>query len=301
MRPKVRGFTLVELLVVIGIIALLISVLLPALQGARKSAQTIKCAAAMRDIGNAVQMYTQENKGYMPPLRTNGSAYTLGDDTLAAGQCYWFNFLAKYLTKTKVGRAATADRDSVEARRNIFWSCPAWNGYITTLAGAGGLVREQPGIGWNAFPEFTASFPEDGAELGEGGTYGAYVGAPSSPDKWATFINRWYKQVHYTRPSERALISDTSFYVLEARPPYPDGTIPGQGTVRNALWVGPDGAHQTTFDFYRHGKYPDPKDGSQFKPNGGKVAYNVLFCDGHVTTLVDRAEGYRVIRMKFPG
>jgi prepilin-type N-terminal cleavage/methylation domain-containing protein/prepilin-type processing-associated H-X9-DG protein len=63
-----RGFTLVELLVVIGIIALLISILLPALQKARESANSTACMSNMRQIGMAVQFYTSENKNkWLPP------------------------------------------------------------------------------------------------------------------------------------------------------------------------------------------------------------------------------------------
>ena len=98
-----RAFTLVELLVVIGIIAVLISVLLPALSKARGRAQTVACLSNMRQIHQAMVNYTVESKGSYPwgfifnkeNKQTGRPANSAQDSSYIT----WFSTCDKYMTK----------------------------------------------------------------------------------------------------------------------------------------------------------------------------------------------------------
>ena len=97
-----RGFTLVELLVVIGIIALLISILLPALNQARRSAKSVVCASNLRQLGIGFVFYAEGNDGSLPPGSTLNSA---GSGDWAP---FWYDHVMSYIDQKAGGAGDTS-------------------------------------------------------------------------------------------------------------------------------------------------------------------------------------------------
>src|SRR3954462_7010445 len=92
-RSVRRAFTLAELLIVIAIIGVLISILLPTLGAARRSANSAKCLAQLRDLGLAFQQYAQDNKRAFPVVEYSPQPQYIIAGTPARRS--WQDFLVK--------------------------------------------------------------------------------------------------------------------------------------------------------------------------------------------------------------
>lgn len=288
-----RGFTLVELLVVIGIIAVLISVLLPALNAARKQAATVKCLSALRQIGLAFQFYSQAYRDAYPVVRQD-----LPDNGVTPVNSinkYYTDMLMPFVTKGgKMNFEIGSDKLAFEqARASVLWGCPEWDGWRNTTATTVNEVSVfETGYAMNYYPTITADHPTNPAAM-----------PPSTETqmRWAsTYHGKYYKKTQWTKPSERLLMADANLWLLGFVPVgTPGSALAPQNAARALASTG--GA--SNIDRYRHGKYPrivGSGSAAIFSLNGGKVSFNVLYCDGHAATLSDLREGYKAIRMRYP-
>ncbi len=133
-RRAAPAFTLVELLVVIGIIALLISILLPSLIKAREQAVRVQCASNIRQWGSGLQSYSNANKGWLPYNGGVIPGVTVGGKDMSWNSSVMQDFFAAYLTANQ----AVGDRQ----KDNVLY-CPSQDWHRSAAndpSGTGGLI-----------------------------------------------------------------------------------------------------------------------------------------------------------------
>ena len=176
--PFSRGFTLVELLVVIGIIAVLISILLPSLSAARQAAVSVQCLSNLRQLSSACMLYVNDNKGYCLP---------------AAADEYWTgaNLLRWHGSRPTTTVAFDFNHDPSPLKRYLTDSikaCPA----LATYDMPAGFEAGCGGYGYNMM--------HIGSIIGYTGQYG--------PTQYQTPS----KLVQIKRSAQKVLFADTAYF-----------------------------------------------------------------------------------------
>lgn len=272
------AFTLPEILVVIGILAVLVALLVPVLITARRYADRVRCLSNMRQIGLATVLYGNDNKGYWPP-----QSHSWGP-VAARRQKRWHDFLSKYVvggvvvdvngtpTKADLNFTGTSDplaepqifSDEIQHGDNALWGCPTWR--RVQVLGSTPIFNDpySTGYGWSRF--FKAPSDINPVTNNVNSRYQTIVsGDPIVSGTYA-------KATDYKRPGERALMLDNvAAFITVASAPGVKWKFRPRGVT--PFPARPD-VTTCSIDFDRHGKRPagnGPQD----------LSLNVLYADGH--------------------
>ena len=246
-----KGFTLVELLVVIGIIALLISILLPALSSARRMGNSVKCLSSLRSMGQGYALYAGDFKQVWPV-----AVHEVGSRIPIDVERRWPDLIYPY-----VGGSAdvqTSTDISKDRRASVIWGCPEWTkSQNFNAANFADVVR----VGYAMNP-YTAGYLETGQVVRI-----AYLPAANTSEGE-------YPRVAsaYTKSAERLLLVDSVTHVTNN---------PATITSASTWFTAPD---QPSPNFYvdagRHGSRSMSHLDQYSSP-----CLNALFADGHAVTI----------------
>jgi prepilin-type processing-associated H-X9-DG protein len=242
----------VELLVVIGIIALLMSILIPALSSARRQARMLKCKAALREIGNAFAMYAAENQQYWPV-----AVHEVGNVKFPAKvEMRWPDLIVKYVAAAK--DIAKFDDINKIRQNSVIWGCPEWAKALenddTSLAD-----KVRVGYGMNPYPKYF----EDGDVKNL-----ANITASATPRGRYLRVNEW------THQTDRGLIADSVAHIIQTP----------ANITSTSQWQQYDPVAFSATAFYVDGSRHAPPNLSKARSYDGQYM-NMLFCDGHVASV----------------
>jgi prepilin-type N-terminal cleavage/methylation domain-containing protein/prepilin-type processing-associated H-X9-DG protein len=326
-----RGFTLVELLVVIGIIAVLIGVLLPVLSSARKSAEKATCLASLRQIGDAFKLYQHEYKGAWPAAVHNWMGAAVNGVAAGTREKRWHDYVGKYLigsqkvkdknsgqeyVSTDVNFNGTMDSDALVGgyanhgefgttadpvwigtlrdRKSVLWGCPSWSRFSQIPGSTQYDWASNNGYAMNIF-----TYAPNDAYDGKGFDYGVAAKKTCALRTGVfgetPFVGEYHKYTSWKSGAERALIFDGvhngGFFA--AKWWNTAAAPPADGyDVLNASVTLPEFPTQNwPIDWNRHSK---AKPG---KVKASDLTFNMLFCDGHAAPVSAR-DAYKAIRFR---
>jgi prepilin-type N-terminal cleavage/methylation domain-containing protein/prepilin-type processing-associated H-X9-DG protein len=253
-RAARGGFTLVELLVVIGIIAVLVAMLLPSLSAARQSARNIQCQANLREIGMAIRGFADLNEGRMP-----GAAYR----TMPTGASIsWVNILQwEWFEVRKL--TVTLPRAGVTAKRSL--ECPE---YFTAVDNGRSFAINAIAPGTD--PQLPAGETLGVDDPRYGGPYGKAIIPASSREINAQ--NRGYTRYRLGARMSDFRNASNKFLLVEHE--WANDTVMGRNRTPAQMYLGDSGGPAWSMgrgDYaFRHAK---------------RTRGNFLFMDNHVESL----------------
>lgn len=197
-RARVKAFSLVELLVVVAIIAILMGIMLPALNKAKEMAKSMVCLSNLKQLGLAANNYVLDYNGWLLTL-----------DNYSSASCHcWKLYLKPYLN------SSWADNQRKWRYSGVF-RCSGWK---------------------EDWQKNLAAFSSDAISYGGGYAYPKYLGASVSYDG-TTNIRRRRNVNKVTRHSETILIGDSTLDAESASSPYQCAIIdcPANGAEWNLI------------------------------------------------------------------